>query len=411
MALKANTTTIPTTDDNVIVINNGKSIELDEVRVINNGVTSTVWLKQKYYYISFNANGGSGSMSTQSVPIDVLTKITSNTFTRNGYSFIGWSTSSSGNVGYTDGQSVTNLASAGNTITLYAVWLAEAKILFSRLSTNNYCDYRWYRATTPNNGWGAATCYTDYNNTIVGSWNRIDCTDYNYCTVRISGHVDSDPSGTTVNGTDIRIGFNSDYDKCTTVVTKWNDTSGGEGQNGAAYDRWYDLTIDISAFTGVQTLNVFIGGAYMNGGVLHCSMIMMHNFKECEYKQLPNVFVNGVFAENITSITNLNLSNNTLNGSVEIDADDSDAETCSVNGIIMTDYSTMEVVVKCTRYESYSGHAYIYCGIDSWSRSIDGDTTVSFDISSYTGAHNLTFRLEVNDDASAYITISKIILK
>ena len=134
---------------------------------------------------------------------------------------------------------------------------------------------RWYREAKPNNKWGTANCQT---NKVSDTWNVIDCTDYKYCTVRIKGNVESTPSGATVNHTYIKIGFTDKYTEAVEVVDRWTNDSGGSGQSGLAYNKWYDLELDISNLTGVQTLNVFIGGAiYENGGYLHCSKITLHN--------------------------------------------------------------------------------------------------------------------------------------
>ena len=76
------------------------------------------------YTIAYNANGGSGTMAdTTGVKYGVATTLRSNTFTRTGYTFAGWSTSTTGDKMYTDGQSVSNLsATNGATVNLYAVW-------------------------------------------------------------------------------------------------------------------------------------------------------------------------------------------------------------------------------------------------------------------------------------------------
>lgn len=79
------------------------------------------------YTVAYNANGGSGSMSNTTHTYDSAKSLTKNTFTKEGYMFMGWSTSSSGNVEYIDGESVKNLATSG-TITLYAVWVREGTI-------------------------------------------------------------------------------------------------------------------------------------------------------------------------------------------------------------------------------------------------------------------------------------------
>ena len=82
-----------------------------------------VWTANSYSVI-FDNDGGSGSMSNQSVDYGVAENLTANSFTRTGYTFGGWATSSGGSAAYTDGQSYTH-ATAGN-VTLYAVWTANS---------------------------------------------------------------------------------------------------------------------------------------------------------------------------------------------------------------------------------------------------------------------------------------------
>lgn len=77
------------------------------------------------YYIKFNANGGSGKMSAQTLTYNQTAKISKNNFTApEGKVFAGWSTSKAGSVKYTDAQSVKNLASSHKSvINLYVVWV------------------------------------------------------------------------------------------------------------------------------------------------------------------------------------------------------------------------------------------------------------------------------------------------
>lgn len=87
---------------------------------INNLTLYAQWAKlAQTYSISFNANGGSGSMSSKSVAAGSSIVLPSNTFTRSGYEFAGWNTNSNGSgTSYSNGTSITP---SGNT-TLYAQW-------------------------------------------------------------------------------------------------------------------------------------------------------------------------------------------------------------------------------------------------------------------------------------------------
>jgi len=84
-----------------------------------------VWTAHTYT-IEYNANGGAGTMSSVSHTYDVEKALTSNGFTRTGYTFAGWAASATGSVVYSDKQGVENLSSEnGATITLYAKWTAH----------------------------------------------------------------------------------------------------------------------------------------------------------------------------------------------------------------------------------------------------------------------------------------------
>lgn len=75
------------------------------------------------YTITYNANGGSGSMSSSTHTFDTAKALTSNAYGRDGYTFLGWSTNKDAvTPTYTNGQSVKNLSTGGN-VTLYAIWV------------------------------------------------------------------------------------------------------------------------------------------------------------------------------------------------------------------------------------------------------------------------------------------------
>ena len=75
-------------------------------------------------YFEGNLITGTGTMSDQSMFENITADLAANTFTApSGYYFAGWNTAQDGSgTSYTNQQSVTDLTSAGNTITLYAMW-------------------------------------------------------------------------------------------------------------------------------------------------------------------------------------------------------------------------------------------------------------------------------------------------
>ena len=95
--------------------------------------------KLNKYTITFNANGGSGSMSPQQVTSGVATTLTTNTFTRSGYAFVGWNTQDDGSgTSYTDGGSIT----ISSNTTLYAQWqqVWAENLQYSNTNTGVNCS-------------------------------------------------------------------------------------------------------------------------------------------------------------------------------------------------------------------------------------------------------------------------------
>ena len=75
------------------------------------------------YTISYDANGGTGTMGDQVAFNDNLMELNANTFTRQGWEFVGWNTAADGTgTAYTNQEKVNNLAAAGGVATLYAQW-------------------------------------------------------------------------------------------------------------------------------------------------------------------------------------------------------------------------------------------------------------------------------------------------
>ena len=71
------------------------------------------------YTVTFEANGGTGSMDDQTFTYGEEKALTENTFTRTGYTFAGWNTQADGNgTSYADGEEL----SLTDNLTLYALW-------------------------------------------------------------------------------------------------------------------------------------------------------------------------------------------------------------------------------------------------------------------------------------------------
>src|SRR5574344_1249387 len=98
--------------------------EVTDIAAAGAGMTLYALWSNTLYSVAFKANDihVTGTMGSQVISPGVTTKLTANAFTYTGYVFKGWATSTGGMAAYADGASVTNLASEGESITLYAVW-------------------------------------------------------------------------------------------------------------------------------------------------------------------------------------------------------------------------------------------------------------------------------------------------
>ena len=89
--------------------------------------------------ITFNANGGSGTMSYQTVTVGVQSILNECTFTRDGYMFAGWATSVGGTTEYTDGASIT--VNTENAVSLYAIWVPNSNsLIFNANGGSGYME-------------------------------------------------------------------------------------------------------------------------------------------------------------------------------------------------------------------------------------------------------------------------------
>ena len=78
---------------------------------------------KKYYYVSYDANGGIGDMLTSRYTVNAGEQLPENTFIREGYTFDGWEfVTSEGIKVLKDSQSIIDLASPGKNVTLKAIW-------------------------------------------------------------------------------------------------------------------------------------------------------------------------------------------------------------------------------------------------------------------------------------------------
>ena len=76
--------------------------------------------------ISFNANGGTGTMESLEVTCGTSAVLPKNTFKRTGYVFLGWATAKDGALAYKNKQSILFSTAEDIPATLYALWAKKA---------------------------------------------------------------------------------------------------------------------------------------------------------------------------------------------------------------------------------------------------------------------------------------------
>lgn len=157
-----------------------------------------------FFTVSFDANGGSGSMTDQSCfcKANEGNNLTSNAFTRYGYTFAGWNTNADGTgTGYGNNAHINNETS-GASVTLYAQWThAEGRYIVGDFGS---CSWGIEGAIylEPKNSQYEGQVYLEFGDTFKiayyngsslssyfgYSWIRSGCGAYHY----FSGSGDSD---------------------------------------------------------------------------------------------------------------------------------------------------------------------------------------------------------------------------
>ena len=106
-----------------------KDDEVSNLTTENNAeiIMLALW-NSKNYKISYHSNGGSGNMADEIVAYGINHTIRANSFTRNGYTFNGWSTSANSAVAYGNAAIIFANEEYREEINLYAVWIKNTSI-------------------------------------------------------------------------------------------------------------------------------------------------------------------------------------------------------------------------------------------------------------------------------------------
>lgn len=121
--------------------------------------------KQSSVTLSYNANGGSGAPSSQTLEPGTAGNVSTTVPTRTGYTFKGWATSSSGSVAYGSGDAITISANT----TLYAVWQAKTYTVTYNANGGSFNDgVSSTQTVTYNTAWSTISGVTRSNYNLKG---------------------------------------------------------------------------------------------------------------------------------------------------------------------------------------------------------------------------------------------------
>ena len=390
MSLIVFDTEIPTNMDALEVFD----ADMDELEVFG----EVVWKKQKYYFVTFNSNGGTGSMNQQTMPVGVATALTANAFSRLGYLFANWAKSASGSAAYSDKQSVKDIAAAGETITLYALWTAIT----------------WYVVYNANGGSGSmSNSEHKYDTAEALTANAFTKTGY------LFAGWDTDTSGNVVYADKASVknlasthGVKVNLYAVWTAITwyvKYNGngaTSGSMADSTHKYDTAKALTANAYSRTGYQ----FTGWSTSSGGAkVYDDEQSVKNLKSTHGAvlnlyaawRMTEILTAGTWKSSATSVNNGVMSYNS-EGYLAADISVMDG-TATFAGpsfdVDVTGLSTISFTVYLSGYCSVDalGHGAIEFTINGKSASLGhyaGDDaitqTLSIDVSSMSGVQTCT---------------------
>ena len=252
------------------------------------------WTANKYT-VKFNANGGTGSMSNQSHTYGESKALTANTFTRKGYTFLGWAKSSSATTAtYTDKQKVKNLTATNNaTVNLYAIWeiLPPTPVILKpndqwKQANARYAIYYWGDGTD-NIGWVEMTdlgCSGEYFTAEVPA----SYLDFKFVRLDPKGKGDASKND----------GLHWDY--------KWNETNNLTAP--AADKNLYDMTLKTHLYLdpGVWNVdNAWFAAYFFGNGETWKRMTAVDGLFACE---IPTNYPNVIFVRKNPSNQDLNFN-------------------------------------------------------------------------------------------------------
>ena len=334
----------------------------------SNDISDTVYYYENTYAIAYNANGGSGAPANQVKSHFTPLKLSTQKPRRTGYTFLGWSTSSTATTAtYSPGDTYTN----NGRVTLYAVWSAKT------YSVN-------YNA---NGGSGAPVSQTKYHGLklMIPS---IEPTRSGYTFLG----WDTSPTATSATYqpgdwyyTNANRTFYAVWKKnAPATYTVSYDANGGSGAPGSQ-TKTENVTLTLSpvsprrtgyAFKGWATNKFMPGAQYQPGGKYTANAsVTLYALWECAHTSTEKKWTTGCEWKTVCKNCGATISSGTTHGPFSYGAWEyySTGQHKRVKECNYGDYSTTEYASHkaTTRYEQYSASQH-----KKYSHCTDCDTTI-----------------------------------
>ena len=334
----------------------------------SNDISDTVYYYENTYVIAYNANGGSGAPANQTKAHFTPLKLSTQQPKRTGYTFLGWSTSSTATTAmYSPGDTYTN----NGRVTLYAVWSAKT------YSVN-------YNA---NGGSGAPVSQTKYHGLklMIPS---IEPTRSGYTFLG----WDTSPTATSATYqpgdwyyTNANRTFYAVWRKNgPATYTISYDANGGSGAPGSQ-TKTENVTLTLSpvsprrtgyTFKGWATNKFMPGAQYQPGGKYTANAsVTLYALWECAHTSTEKKWTTGCEWKTVCKNCGATISSGTTHGPFSYGAWEyySTGQHKRVKECNYGDYSTTEYASHkaTTRYEQYSASQH-----KKYSHCTDCDTTI-----------------------------------
>lgn len=362
------------------------------------------------YTVSYNANGGSGAPSSQTKTHGVTLTLSSTKPTRSGYTFLGWSTSSSAtSASYSAGGSYTTNASC----TMYAVWSCSHSSTYRNYVTgcdwelicNNcgavtstgtthgpysYSDWVYYSTSqhrrTKDCDYGDYSTYEYGSHSKTTEYERYSSTQhkyYSYCStcasmIGTASYEAHDFTSTTSGGKTVSVCNDCGYTKETvqTYTVSYN-ANGGSGAP-ASQTKTYGVTLTLSSvvptrtgyeFKGWGTSSASTSPSYLAGASYsNNASITLYAIWNCPHSSATQNYVTGCDWQRVCNTCGTILSTGTTHGPYTYSAWEYYStsqhlryKNCNYGDFSEAQYQGHSLETKFEQYTSSQHKYYSYC--------------------------------------------------